>query len=280
MFDLKPLDPDAVPAALARAERYRLLNEPSEAESICLDVLAVDAGQPAGPDHAPARPDRSVRPGRRRAQRGAREVLAGPDLRLRPRLLRRASSPSAAPRRSSPAPARPRAPASTSGSRRRCSTSSAPNRSASTATTTPGCAGTRACASCSGIRSSARPPTSGASSRCSNRRAPRDDRLRLKAHASRPSPGRIVLNRTEPRTRVLTSLEPRPDLDPLHLAAADPADLTLPSGPPCQARLSSAAVVATGVRRQADAARSATARIASPRTSTRGPIASAGASRS
>lgn len=48
MFDLKPLDPDAVPAALARAERYRLLNEPSEAESICLDILAVDpANQPA-----------------------------------------------------------------------------------------------------------------------------------------------------------------------------------------------------------------------------------------
>jgi hypothetical protein len=42
MFDLKPLHPDAVTAALARAERYRLLNEPSEAESICLDVLAVE----------------------------------------------------------------------------------------------------------------------------------------------------------------------------------------------------------------------------------------------
>jgi hypothetical protein len=41
MFDLKPLHADAVPAALARAERYRLLNEPSEAESICLDILAV-----------------------------------------------------------------------------------------------------------------------------------------------------------------------------------------------------------------------------------------------
>jgi hypothetical protein len=48
MFELKPLDRDAVSAALARAERYRLLNEPSEAESICLDVLAVDPGnQPA-----------------------------------------------------------------------------------------------------------------------------------------------------------------------------------------------------------------------------------------
>jgi hypothetical protein len=32
----------AVPAALEKAERYRLLNEPSEAESICLDVLVVD----------------------------------------------------------------------------------------------------------------------------------------------------------------------------------------------------------------------------------------------
>jgi hypothetical protein len=44
MFELKPLSKDAVPAALARAERYRLLNEPGEAESICLDVLQVDPG--------------------------------------------------------------------------------------------------------------------------------------------------------------------------------------------------------------------------------------------
>jgi hypothetical protein len=42
MFDLRPLSHSAIPAALAKAERYRLLNEPSEAESICLDVLAVD----------------------------------------------------------------------------------------------------------------------------------------------------------------------------------------------------------------------------------------------
>src|SRR6185503_3661606 len=32
----------AVPAALAKAERYRLLNEPAQAESICLDVLQVE----------------------------------------------------------------------------------------------------------------------------------------------------------------------------------------------------------------------------------------------
>jgi hypothetical protein len=41
-FQLKSLSPEGVPRALAKAERYRLLNEPSEAESICLDALAVD----------------------------------------------------------------------------------------------------------------------------------------------------------------------------------------------------------------------------------------------
>ena len=40
MFELKTLSPEAVPRALAKAERYRLLNEPGEAESICLDALA------------------------------------------------------------------------------------------------------------------------------------------------------------------------------------------------------------------------------------------------
>jgi hypothetical protein len=41
-FQLKTLSPEAVPRALAKAERYRLLNEPGEAESICLDALEVD----------------------------------------------------------------------------------------------------------------------------------------------------------------------------------------------------------------------------------------------
>ena len=41
-FDLKILSPEAVPRTLAKAERYRLLGEPVEAESICRDVLAVD----------------------------------------------------------------------------------------------------------------------------------------------------------------------------------------------------------------------------------------------
>jgi hypothetical protein len=41
-YELKRLSPEAVPAALAKAERYRLLNEPTEAESICLDILDVE----------------------------------------------------------------------------------------------------------------------------------------------------------------------------------------------------------------------------------------------
>lgn len=41
MFELKPMSAEAVTTALEKVERYRLLNEPWEAESICLDVLAV-----------------------------------------------------------------------------------------------------------------------------------------------------------------------------------------------------------------------------------------------
>jgi hypothetical protein len=41
-FELKAVSPEAVGRALAKAERYRLLNEPGEAESICRDVLQVE----------------------------------------------------------------------------------------------------------------------------------------------------------------------------------------------------------------------------------------------
>jgi hypothetical protein len=41
-FAPRPISRDAIPAALDKAERYRLLNEPTQAESICLDVLAID----------------------------------------------------------------------------------------------------------------------------------------------------------------------------------------------------------------------------------------------
>jgi len=44
MFALKPISQDSIPGALAKAERYRLLNEPGEAESICQDILQIQPG--------------------------------------------------------------------------------------------------------------------------------------------------------------------------------------------------------------------------------------------
>jgi hypothetical protein len=41
-FELKPISRDAVSEALQKAERYRLLNEPWEAQNICEDVLAIE----------------------------------------------------------------------------------------------------------------------------------------------------------------------------------------------------------------------------------------------
>jgi len=42
-LELKPISRDAIPGALERVERYRLLNEPWQAESICEDILRIDA---------------------------------------------------------------------------------------------------------------------------------------------------------------------------------------------------------------------------------------------
>jgi len=47
-FELKSISVQSIPEALAKVERYRLLNEPTLAESICLDILAVV------PDHQQA----------------------------------------------------------------------------------------------------------------------------------------------------------------------------------------------------------------------------------
>ncbi len=47
-FQLKPISVESIPEALAKVERYRLLNEPALAESICLDILAIV------PDHQQA----------------------------------------------------------------------------------------------------------------------------------------------------------------------------------------------------------------------------------
>jgi hypothetical protein len=44
MFEIKRLSAEGIPAAIEKAERYRLLNEPLEAESICRDVLAIEPG--------------------------------------------------------------------------------------------------------------------------------------------------------------------------------------------------------------------------------------------
>ena len=40
-MELKPITHEGIPAALQKAERYRLLNDSSAAESICLDVLEI-----------------------------------------------------------------------------------------------------------------------------------------------------------------------------------------------------------------------------------------------
>ena len=42
MYELKPISRDAIPRAIQKAERYRLLNQSWAAESICLDILEVD----------------------------------------------------------------------------------------------------------------------------------------------------------------------------------------------------------------------------------------------
>ena len=42
MFPQKRISPSGVPAALHKAERYRLLNDSSAAESICRDIVEVD----------------------------------------------------------------------------------------------------------------------------------------------------------------------------------------------------------------------------------------------
>jgi tetratricopeptide (TPR) repeat protein len=41
-LQLKPISRDGIPKAISKAELYRNLNEPGEAESICRDILATD----------------------------------------------------------------------------------------------------------------------------------------------------------------------------------------------------------------------------------------------
>src|ERR1019366_3336174 len=44
MFALKPISHESVASAVSKAERYRLLNEPAQAESICRDILDIEPG--------------------------------------------------------------------------------------------------------------------------------------------------------------------------------------------------------------------------------------------
>jgi tetratricopeptide (TPR) repeat protein len=41
-YELKAISPKGIPQAIAKAERYRFLNEPEEAESICRDILSAE----------------------------------------------------------------------------------------------------------------------------------------------------------------------------------------------------------------------------------------------
>lgn len=77
MIPLKPLSAVAVARALEKAERYRLINQPWAAESICLDIVALE------PDHQGARrtlllacTDQFSGQGARQALERARESLA------------------------------------------------------------------------------------------------------------------------------------------------------------------------------------------------------------
>lgn len=42
-LQLKPISKEGIPEAISKAELYRYLNEPGEAESICRDILAADS---------------------------------------------------------------------------------------------------------------------------------------------------------------------------------------------------------------------------------------------
>lgn len=42
MTELKKINREAIPRALEKVDRYRLLNDPEQAESICRDILAIE----------------------------------------------------------------------------------------------------------------------------------------------------------------------------------------------------------------------------------------------
>ena len=46
-LNLKPISRAGIPEAITKAELYRYLNEPGEAESICRDILAIEPNNQA-----------------------------------------------------------------------------------------------------------------------------------------------------------------------------------------------------------------------------------------
>ena len=48
MYELKIISKEAIPSAIEKTVRYRLLNEPREAESICRDILQADPDNQEG----------------------------------------------------------------------------------------------------------------------------------------------------------------------------------------------------------------------------------------
>ena len=119
-FELKPISKEGIPAALQKAERYRLINDPSSAESICLDVLEVDPdNQEALVTLLLAITDQFA-DGPAEGVRRAQELLPRLDDEYK-RTYYAASSASAAPRRSSAAAPMGRARWPTTGSARRWS---------------------------------------------------------------------------------------------------------------------------------------------------------------
>ena len=144
MFELKPLSTGAIPAALAKAERYRLLNEPGEARKHLPRRPARRARESGGARHAGAGADRSVPDrgvARAMAARGAGR--GGAPRRLRAPVLRR-HHPRAS-REGRAGRDRPGShPAVHEWLREAMGCYERPKRSGRRATTTRSCAGTRA----------------------------------------------------------------------------------------------------------------------------------------
>jgi tetratricopeptide (TPR) repeat protein len=79
MFELKRLSREALSAALEKADRYRLLGEPLEAESICRDVLAVDPDNRAAKVTLILALSEQLRRGAGEKHEQARELIRGLD---------------------------------------------------------------------------------------------------------------------------------------------------------------------------------------------------------